>query len=41
MLLDGMKLTSVKVEETALGDHHHPLAKSARLKTEHRFLGAR
>jgi len=25
MLLDSMKLTSVKVEETALGDHYHPL----------------
>jgi Zn-dependent membrane protease YugP len=37
MLLDGMKLTSVKVEETALGDHYHPLAKSVRLKTEHYF----
>src|SRR5712691_9955792 len=38
MLLDGMKLSSVKVEETALGDHYHPLAKSVRLKTEH-FYG--
>jgi len=37
MLLDGMKLTSVKVEETAQGDHYHPLAKSVRLKTEHYF----
>ena len=37
MLLDGMKLTSVKVEETALGDHYHPLAKSVRLKTDHYF----
>ena len=37
MLLDGMKLTKVKVEETALGDHYHPLAKSVRLKTEHYF----
>jgi uncharacterized protein len=37
MLLDGMKLTSVKVEETVQGDHYHPLAKSVRLKTEHYF----
>jgi uncharacterized protein len=37
MLLDGMKLSGVKVEETALGDHYHPLAKSVRLKTEHYF----
>jgi uncharacterized protein len=37
LLLDGMKLTSVRVEETALGDHYHPLAKSVRLKTEHYF----
>jgi uncharacterized protein len=37
MLLDGMKLSVVKVEETALGDHYHPLAKSVRLKTEHYF----
>jgi Zn-dependent membrane protease YugP len=37
MLLDGMKLTSVRVEETALGDHYHPLAKSVRLKTDHYF----
>src|SRR5215469_6320225 len=37
LLLDGMKLTSVKVEETALGDHYHPLAKSVRLKTDHYF----
>jgi uncharacterized protein len=35
LLLDGMKLPSVRVEETALGDHYHPLAKSVRLKTEH------
>src|SRR5579872_6491441 len=37
MLLDGMKLNNVRVEETALGDHYHPLAKSVRLKTEHYF----
>jgi uncharacterized protein len=37
MLLDGMKLDTVKVEETPLGDHYHPLAKSVRLKTEHYF----
>src|ERR1700731_4378750 len=37
MLLDGMKHTSVKVKETALGDHYHPLAKSVRLKTDHYF----
>jgi uncharacterized protein len=37
LLLDGMKLTSVRVEETALGDHYLPLAKSVRLKTEHYF----
>jgi uncharacterized protein len=37
LLLDSMKLTSVRVEETALGDHYHPLAKSVRLKTEHYF----
>ena len=37
LLLDGMKLASVRVEETALGDHYHPLAKSVRLKTEHYF----
>jgi len=37
MLLDGMKLISVKVEETSLGDHYHPLAKSVRLTTEHYF----
>jgi len=36
-LLDSMKLTSIKVEETALGDHYHPLAKSVRLKTDHYF----
>jgi len=37
MLLDGMKLTAVKVEETAQGDHYQPLAKAVRLKTEHYF----
>jgi uncharacterized protein len=37
LLLDGMKLTSVRVEETALGDHYHPVAKSVRLKTDHYF----
>jgi Zn-dependent membrane protease YugP len=36
-LLDGMKLSGVKVEETEQGDHYHPLAKSVRLKTEHFF----
>jgi hypothetical protein len=40
LLLDGMKLTSVRVEETALGDHYHPLAKSVRLKTNH-YQGSR
>jgi len=34
-VLDRMKLTAVKVEETELGDHYHPLAKSVRLTTEH------
>jgi Zn-dependent membrane protease YugP len=37
-LLDGMKLNHVKVEETDLGDHYHPLAKAVRLKAEH-FYG--
>jgi uncharacterized protein len=37
LLLDRMKLTSVRVEETTQGDHYHPLAKSVRLKTEHYF----
>jgi uncharacterized protein len=37
LLLDGMKLTGVKVEETMLGDHYHPLAKAVRLKTDHYF----
>src|SRR5258708_2102600 len=36
-LLDGMKLTKVKVEETPEGDHYHPLAKAVRLKTDHYF----
>lgn len=35
LLLDGMKLPKVKVEETERGDHYHPLAKAVRLKTEH------
>jgi Zn-dependent membrane protease YugP len=34
-LLDGMKLDTVKVEETEAGDHYHPLAKSVRLSTDH------
>lgn len=34
-LLDGMKLSHVKVEETEQGDHYHPLAKAVRLKPEH------
>jgi uncharacterized protein len=38
LLLDGMKLHKVKVEETERGDHYHPLAKAVRLKTEH-FYG--
>src|SRR5260221_2110932 len=37
MLLDGMKLTSVKVEETGLGDHYHPTANEVRLKNDHYF----
>ena len=37
LLLDGMKLTSVKVEETASGDQYHPLATSVPLKTNHYF----
>jgi Zn-dependent membrane protease YugP len=36
-LLDRMKLNAVKVEETTLGDHYHPLAKAVRLSTEHYF----
>jgi Zn-dependent membrane protease YugP len=36
-LLDGMKLATVKVEETQEGDHYHPLAKAVRLKTDHFF----
>lgn len=38
LLLDGMKLDKVKVEETEQGDHYHPLAKAVRLKAEH-FYG--
>jgi Zn-dependent membrane protease YugP len=38
LLLDGMKLAKVKVEETEQGDHYHPLAKAVRLKAEH-FYG--
>jgi uncharacterized protein len=34
-LLDGMKLSDVKVEETEQGDHYHPIAKAVRLKAEH------
>jgi Zn-dependent membrane protease YugP len=34
-LLDGMKLSHVTVEETAEGDHYHPVAKAVRLKAEH------
>jgi uncharacterized protein len=34
-LLDGMKLNAVRVDETDVGDHYHPLAKSVRLTTEH------
>ena len=34
-LLDGMKLSHVKVEETEQGDHYHPIAKAVRLKAEH------
>jgi uncharacterized protein len=37
-LLDGMKLGHVKVEETELGDHYNPAAKTVRLKAE-RFHG--
>src|SRR5258707_12798780 len=37
VLLDGMKLTSVKGEQTVGGDHYHPLAKPVRLKTGHYF----
>jgi Zn-dependent membrane protease YugP len=33
-LLDRMKLSTVKVEETERGDHYHPLAKSVRLSAE-------
>ena len=34
-LLDGMKLSHVKVEETEQGDRCHPIAKAVRLKAEH------
>jgi Zn-dependent membrane protease YugP len=34
-VLDRMRLTAVKVEETEAGDHYHPLAKAVRLKAEH------
>ena len=34
-LLDGMKLTNVKVEETTLGDHYDPEAKVVRLSPQH------
>jgi Zn-dependent membrane protease YugP len=34
LLLDRMKLTKVKIEETERGDHYHPLAKSVRLSAE-------
>jgi hypothetical protein len=34
-LLDGMKLSHVKVEETGEGDHYDPIAKAVRLKAEH------
>jgi Zn-dependent membrane protease YugP len=37
-LLDEMKLTSVKVEETALGDHYDPAMKAVRLMPD-RFHG--
>jgi uncharacterized protein len=37
-VLDGMKLSAVKVEETERGDHYHPLAKAVRLAPEH-FYG--
>ena len=33
-LLDRMKLSKVKVEETERGDHYHPLAKSVRLSAD-------
>jgi uncharacterized protein len=34
-LLDGMKLSHVRVEETALGDHYDPDAKAVRLMPQH------
>lgn len=34
-LLDGMKLSHVKVEETQQGDHYDPLAKTVRLSPAH------
>jgi hypothetical protein len=34
-LLDGMKLTHVKVEETKLGDHYDPETKTVRLLPQH------
>lgn len=34
-LLDGMKLGHVKVEETKLGDHYDPVAKTVRLMPQH------
>ncbi|MGI9523129.1 MAG: zinc metallopeptidase [Hyphomicrobiaceae bacterium] len=34
-LLDGMKLGSVRVEETDLGDHYDPETKTVRLSREH------
>lgn len=34
-VLDGMKLTNVKVEETTLGDHYDPEAKVVRLSPQH------
>src|ERR1700728_237062 len=37
LLLDGMELNGVKVEETGLGDHYSPIAKAVRLSTGHYF----
>jgi uncharacterized protein len=34
-LLDGMKLTHVKVEQTDLGDHYDPVEKVVRLSADH------
>ena len=34
-LLDGMKLTHVKVEQTDLGDHYDPIEKVVRLTADH------